>query len=169
MKVTNDTLFATFQPIIKCLKSGEVEKIKQAAPVAVIGAGGYYDLTIAQWNAITAHNDLSCISEKMTDPLRCSVYEYYCAMGLADFIKSYCDALKNLTLSPDAKEQAAQRQCKQMTPTEGLLIFARKYFGLHSFRDAEQVTLGELLLAKKDAYNEAAFQKAYSKQMSVKK
>lgn len=161
-------LWMSFQPMLKCLDDEQIEKVRAAAPEAVLGAGGFYSLTIAQWNRLTTHKDLSVISDKMLDPLKCNVFEYYTLEELPKFIDKYIKQLERFTLKPDAAEEAAQQVCFKVSPTEGLLLFAREYFGLHSFADAEKVTLGELLLAKKDTYNKQAFQKAYSKQLNNK-
>lgn len=152
----------------RLLKDGEEERLQQAAPVAVIGAGGYYSLTIAQWHGITKQ-DLSVISDRLTDKTRCTVYDYYTIKGLSAFVDSYIKQLERFAVKPDAAETAAQRACYDVTATEGMLIFAREYFGLQSFAAAEQVTLGDFLLAKKDTYNKTMFQKAYTAQLNKRK
>jgi hypothetical protein len=46
---------------------------------------------------------------------------------------------------------------------EGMLVFVRAYFGLKSFGEAENVTIGDYLLAKKDEYNSTIFQRNMAK------
>lgn len=55
-----------------------------------------------------------------------------------------------------------------MTMAEGLLVFARRYFGCRSFSEAERLTLGEWLMAKKDDYNRIAAEQAAVKKYGKK-
>ena len=167
MKVQNDTLWLVFSPCIPYLQPGEMDKIIEAAPHAVIGAGGYYDLTIAQLAAIVNHNDTTCIVNKADEEL--TVYEYCTIKGLKEWFEKFVKQIKTLTIPATDQEQRASRACLEVSFVESLLLFARQYFGLHSFREAEQVTLGDVILAKKDAYNKEVFQKAYSEIMYKKK
>ena len=108
MKITSETLWLSFEPMLKCLNEEQIDKIKKAAPEAVLGAGGFYSLTIHQWNRLTTHNDLSVISDNLFEPLKCNVFEYYTLEMLPQFIDDYCKQLERFTLKPDANEQAAQ-------------------------------------------------------------
>lgn len=167
MKVTNDTLWLAFAPCVEYLKQGELDKITKAAPNAVIGNGGYYVLTIAQLAAIINHNDVSVIVDKDEDDY--TVYEYYTIQGLRNWFELFVKQVEKLTIPTTAQEREASQACHEVTFIESLLLFAREYFSLHSFREAEEMTLADVLLAKKDAYNKAAFQKAYSHIMSKRK
>ena len=51
-----------------------------------------------------------------------------------------------------------------MTFSESLLIFAQNFFGLKSFKEAEKITLGEIIIAKKADYNKSVFQRNQIKQ-----
>ena len=51
---------------------------------------------------------------------------------------------------------------------ESLLLFSREYFQLHSFKEASNINLADLLIAKKDAYNKAAFERAYTANITKK-
>lgn len=169
MKIDNSTLWQTFCLIEPHIKADDLQQVKDNAPAAVIGKGGYYALTIAQWHAITAGRIEDVFGEKIKDPLQLTAYEYYTITGLKAFAENYVKQLERFSVKSDTNEQAAQAVCFKVTMTEGLLIFAREYFGLHSFAEAEQITLADLLLAKKDTYNKTMFQKAYTAQMQRKK
>lgn len=163
MQVTSETKFAAFQPFVKYLKKGELDKIRKQAPFAVIGRDGYLSLTIADFNAIAMHGDLSRFTNGKTD-FDITVYDYYTIEGLHDFFEGFAKDLEKFAMKPDAKEQKAQNACYKVGVVESMLIFVRDYFGLRSFAEAERVTLADLLIARKDAYNKAAFEKAYQAQ-----
>jgi hypothetical protein len=168
MQITSDTLYIAFQPFEKFLKKGEIEKIKKQAPFAVIGKDGYMSLTIADFNAIALHGDLSRFLDGRAENTL-TVFEYYTLAGLKDFFEGYAKSLEKLAVKPTAKESAAQAACLKVGIVEGMLIFARDYFGLQSFAAAEKVTLAELLMARKDAYNKAIFERALTAQYQKNK
>ena len=51
---------------------------------------------------------------------------------------------------------------------EAILVFVRDYFGLHSFKDAERITMGEILIAKRATYNREKFQRKLAKIQTAK-
>ena len=73
-------------------------------------------------------------------------------------VMTYDDNIRALAL----KELAASKNCYPTEFAESMLIFSRSYFGLHSFKEATHITLGDFILAKKDSYNSTVFQKTYS-------
>ena len=72
-----------------------------------------------------------------------------------DFVTTFADVCKRLTLEPTPEQKAAAAGCLPMEWQEGILIFARSYFGLPSFSAAENLKLCDFVLAKKDDYNTA--------------
>lgn len=168
MVVNSDTLWIAFAPFEKYLQAGERERLQKAAPLAVIGSDGYLSLTIADFNRVAMHGDWrSLVSSK--EEYEMTVFEFYTIAGLKDFFEGYARDLERFTMKPDTKEKKAQSACYKVGAVESMLVFAREYFGLHSFHEAERVTLADLLVARKDAYNKAAFQKAYQAQFNSKK
>lgn len=72
-----------------------------------------------------------------------------------DFVTTFADVCKRLTLEPSTEQKQAAQGCLPMEWQEGILIFARSYFGLPSFSEAENLKLCDFVLAKKDDYNTA--------------
>lgn len=82
---------------------------------------------------------------------------------VAEFVKDFCEKYEGLTHKPTLEEKKAGEACLDTTYRENILVFTRSYFGLPSFVKAYEITTGEILIAKKDSYNEIAFKKAYNK------
>ena len=60
-------------------------------------------------------------------------------------------------------EIRAQKTCLKVSVAEGILLFVREYFSLHSFGEAENLPLSDYLIAKKDNYNKVMAQREYAK------
>jgi hypothetical protein len=82
---------------------------------------------------------------------------------IGEFAKEFCEKYEVLTHKPTAEERKAGEACLETNFRENILVFTRNYFGLHSFIKAYEITTGEILIAKKDNYNEVAFRRAMSK------
>lgn len=162
MVITAQTRWDELQLVIGELADGELERLKEIAPRAVIGGDGYYGITIGQLAAIVEHDDARPIVGDMSEP---TAFEMLTLQGLSAFVQSYIDRLAALTVPASAEEKEAAAKCMQVGMIEGLLSFARDWFRLQMYKDAESVTLGELLMAKKEAYNRGLFQRAYSSAM----
>lgn len=81
------------------------------------------------------------------------VKDYYSAKNaLCVFLENFSKMLDDYA----GKQTAEQRQAAMGLPgwndNEGLLVFALNYFSLHSFSEAEKITLADVYLAKKDVY-----------------
>lgn len=87
-----------------------------------------------------------------------TIAQYIWAMGFVDYGGQFAKLLSRLVPPMSADERAAQSACVQVSMEEGLLVFLRDYFGLPSFTAAEDLTVNELVMAKRDAYNRAAYQ-----------
>lgn len=82
---------------------------------------------------------------------------------IGDFTKDFCEKYEALTHKPTAEEKKAGEACLETSFRENIIVFTRSYFGLPSFVKAYEITLGEILIAKKDKYNEVAFRQAYNR------
>lgn len=159
MVVTNTTKWAELAILWDSLADGERERLKEVAPTAVIGRDGYYTLTIAQFAQLSERGDLSAIVDAGKE---LTAFEYLTLEGLPEFVERYTTQLLAFVVPMSAEEKRAANACPKVGVIEGLLMFARDWFHLNYYRDAEQVTLAELLLAKKEAYSRAMFQRAYN-------
>lgn len=88
----------------------------------------------------------------------CTVYQYIWAMGFVEYGKAFAKLLGRLVPPMTPDERAAQSACVQVSMEEGILVFLRGYFGLPSFSAAEDLTVNELVMAKRDTYNRAVYE-----------
>ena len=157
MNITQSTLYVDFA-------LEEEEFIDEDTEKSIIEAskevyGDYYELTIE--NLIDYTREGTDSYDELMDP-KITVFRVYWFKGLAEFLKTYLNLLKNFVVKETPKESMASKACYTVEFGESLLVFAREYFGLHSFKEAANITLSDLLIAKKDAYNKAVFEKAYT-------
>lgn len=156
MNISKETLYYDFVEEEEFIDKETVQSIIEASKEVY---GDYYDLTIENLidfteEGTTAYDEL--MDEKIT------VFRVYWFKGLSEFLKTYLNLLKNFVVKESPKESMASKACYPVEFGESLLIFAREYFNLHSFKEASQITLSDLLIAKKDAYNKAIFEKTYT-------
>lgn len=156
MVVNRNTTRSTYLALEPLMTAEQRETIRKQAIESVIGADGVLGLTIAELNEVGMHGDLSRFCPHLNDTL-CTAYEYLAFIELSEGLERFIKQLETLTPKQNAKEKAAQAACMKTSTIEGLLIFARDFFGLKSFAEAEKVTLAELLIAKKQAYNIRVF------------
>lgn len=117
--------------------------------LAVILDGSIPESILALWS----DEDITCVEFFR----RSSSFE--------QFIVQFCDIMDELTPKPTLEEKKASNGLPQFRKHEGFLVFAREYFGLKNFTEAENITLGDMYLAKKDAKIKIMFQRNISNQM----
>lgn len=126
--------------------------------IALRSYGHFTDLTVGQWMQCS-QGDYTCIFGELSG----SWLQVYWLRYFVDEAKRFPETLENLSPKMDANEQRACEVLMQSTLVESLLVFARNYFQLPSFRAVEQLTIGEILIAKKASYNEIMYNKRVSK------
>lgn len=152
MIINSETKYADFVGVEKYITPAEKENIKAAAEAHFVRME---DLTFGQyWNACNGHQE--AIIGDYTAP---TIFQVYWLQRLREFTDELARLLKNLTPPRTAAEMQAGESLQKCTFSESVLIFLRSYFGLSSFKEAESLTIGELLIAKKDAYNTAIYQR----------
>lgn len=114
-----------------------------------------YTLTLADFFACVK-GDFSCVVTDVDQPTTADVLW---VENFVTFIEEFAAVLKRLSIPQTAEQKQAQKNCLPVDWQEGMLVFARKYFGLHNFADAEKITIGDFLIAKKDDYNTAIFER----------
>lgn len=152
MTVTEATKYAEFEPSEKYLQDDAVDDLKKAAERAYVGM---YELTFGQFLRISG-GDFSEVLGDMSEP---TVLQVYWAKRFRDFQKEFGDALKATQVQPTAEQTRASAGLPKQTFAESMLTFGRAYFGLHSFREAENLTLGDLIIARRDSYINALYER----------
>lgn len=150
MQITIDTRYSDFYRYEPYLSEESKEALKKAALDAY---GQYTDLTIERFSHLTSLDRDEVAKEYDT------VFKVYWLIGFKDFVEEFSKTLTNLTLKPTPMEASASSVCYPSTMIESMLVFSRSYFGLKSFAEAGQVTLGDYLIARKDDYNSKAFER----------
>lgn len=121
--------------------------------------GEYYDMTLDRLLSLL---EPDCEEyERLNDPL-ITVFEVYWFLGFKEFFDSFLKLLQNFSIKESPDELAASRNCYPVEFSESVLIFTRSYFNSPSFKEAAKITIGEFLMAKKDAYNKAVFERTYA-------
>lgn len=160
MRITERTLYATIQPIEKYFADSMNDKIMRAAEGKF---GCMYDLEFATFWAC-AGGDFSNLGD-MRNP---TVLQVYWVKRFNNFVEEFTQALKVLTLSPTADESRAGQGLLKVTWGEGILVFLQQWFGLKSYKEAEKITIGELLIAKRAQYNQDLFRRSLAQIQNAK-
>ena len=159
MRITERTLYATIAPIEKYLSTETVKEIERAAENKY---GAMYDLEFATFWACSG-GDFSHLGD-MKNP---TVLQKYWVDRFGKFVDEFSKALKGLSLNPTDEERKASEGLLEVTWGESILVFLQQWFGLKSYKEAEKITIGELLIAKRAQYNQDLFRRKLSKiQMS---
>jgi hypothetical protein len=118
-----------------------------------------YTLTLAEFFAC-CEGDFSCV---LKDQNNITTGEGLWLETFRDFVADFCKILERLVIPQTPEQKQASANCLSVEWQEGMLVFVRAYFGLKSFAEAENVTIGDYLLAKKDDYNANIFQRNMAK------
>lgn len=151
MQITKDTKYAQFVDAERFITEATKQELKEAAQKAF---GEYWALTVAQFVAI-AGGDVSMLGD-VESP---TVLQVYWLLGFKDFVQDFSRIMQGLQVPKDAQEMTAEEVTKKTTMAESMVVFLRSYFGLQSFEDAERKTLTDYVVARRDIYNQVAYNK----------
>lgn len=156
MLITETTKYSEFQPLEKYLKADGFAQIKRAAEEQY---GNMYDLTFAEFHAC-ANGDFGGILGDLSNP---TVLQVYWIKRLEEFTEEFANTLKRLEIKQTADEQRAAQGLLKTDWAEGILIFLQSFFSLKSFKEAEKITMGEIIIAKRSQYNGEVFRRNMTK------
>ena len=159
MKVTNKTKYKDF---VQCEPFLTKESVAELKVVAEKSIRFCHTLTLEEFFGIL-DGDLSVLGD-LQEP---SVFQVYWAKRFKDFCEEFSKSCEALTIE-DPEMAGTDSGCVQITPQENTLLFVRSYFGLRSFDEAGKITIGEYILARKDAYNKWLVRKNYEKKQLSK-
>lgn len=154
MIVTSKTKYADFKDMEKYIDDEGIANLKKAAEMEYVNM---YDLTFAQF--LQACEDASTIIGNDDDE---TVLQVYWKKRFEEFQTEFADRIKSTNVPPTKEQAMASRDLPKQTFAEGILVFCLQYFHLHNFREAEQLTLGDIIIARKDAYNTTMMQRRIS-------
>ena len=156
MRITDSTLYVTLKPHEKYLTDKGKKAITDAAEARY---GAMYDLTFAQFYAV-ASGDYKEVIGEANNP---TVLQVYWLNRFEEFVTEFANELKRYTPPQTAAEAKASNGLLKTDFGENMLVFLQSYFGLKSFKEAEQITTGEILIAKRAEYNRVIFQRNLQK------
>ena len=159
MKITSKTKYADFEPYEPFLTGESVAELKAAAERSIRFC---HTLTLDEFWGLLA-GDYSLLGD-LSSP---SVYQVYWAKRFKDFVEEFTQSCNALSMK-DPENDGMDAGCVKIEPQENMLIFVREYFGLHSFVEAGERTIGEYILARKDAFNKWRTRKNIEKKQLAK-
>lgn len=152
MQVTCITKYSEFEDKEKYLTEKSVQDLKTQAEEIF---GKVYGLDFDTFRECYDGN-FEAVLGSMSEP---TVLQVYWIKRFRDVSEEFAKAVKTMTLPQTADELAASKGLISMTWDESILVFCQQFFGLHSYKEAGKLTLGEILIAKKAAYNREKFQR----------
>ena len=160
MRITENTKYIEILAIEKYFSKKTVEELKNAAEKQF---GSMYDLEFATFYAC-ANGDFSHLGG-LDDP---TALQVYWIKRFGDFSEEFAKTLSTLQVKPSEDEKRASEGLLRVTWGESMLVFIQRYFGLKSFKEAEKITIGELLIAKRAAYNAETYRRKLSQIQTAK-
>lgn len=152
MRITDKTKYRDFLPAEPFLKSEGIESIKKAAEARY---GAIIDLEFGSfYNCVNGD-----YTEILGDAKSPTVLQVYWARRFKEFTEEFARMLKKLEIKQTADEKRAATGLLKTDWGEGMLVFLQQFFGLRSFREAEKITIGEILIAKRTVYNREMYQR----------
>lgn len=162
MRITNKTPYnAEFEQVEQYLTEQSANMLKSEAEKLY---GSMYDLQFARFFECM-NGDFSGVLGDLRKP---TVLQVYWCKRFVEFAEQFAETLKQLQIKPTAEEQRASQGLLQVSWSEGLLVFMQQFFGLKGYKQAERITIGELLIAKRAAFNQAKYDRALARLQAQK-
>ena len=150
IKVDTHTRYEDFRKWEPILADGMAEALEKAAVRAVYGDDGFWAMPLGEMFAVMAGD-----TRPLTGDTPETVFSVYRMKAFARFVDDLIGKLKALTLPPTPDGVTASQGCLDYAFDESVYVFCRSYFGLHGFEAVESLKVADLIMAKKDAYNQA--------------
>lgn len=151
-----DWPFAAISEMVEYITEDSKRELMKRADEVI---GNPWELTIGQFFDLT-NGDASCKGINVDDPASITIMQYYWLERFRAFVDELSSALRSLSIPPTPEAMQAAKVCVQVSFEESILVFCREYFGLKSFDEVYSITLADLLIAKRDTYNRAAYERA---------
>ena len=146
------TILAVFPEMLTELK----EKIKENLPLETFD---YFSMTIREFLELQESKMPSKI-EKMLKNKKLTVFEY---VKIINTFESGSEQLTKIieatTVEQTKDEKNASAGLLNLSPEESILDFLRDYFNLHNYEEAQNLTLYEFVIARKNYFNRITFEK----------
>lgn len=150
MRIDANTKYDDFRMWEPYLVEGQAEAIEKAAVRNRFGADGFWAMTLGDLFETLSGNTKRLTWGVSPD----SVFAVYLVNAFTAFVEDFIGKLKALTLPPTPEAMRASQGCLNCTFDESVYVFCRAYFGLEGFEAVERLKVADLLMAKKDTYNQ---------------
>lgn len=151
MKIDFSKPYSKYADVLRYIteesRNALLERAEQMQPM--------YEMTLADFFAC-CNGDFSKVVADMDNPTTGEVLWIEC---FKQFLEDFSKIAQRFVIPQTAEQKQASANCLPVEWQEGMLVFVRKYFGLKSFADAENITIADWILAKKDEYNAAIFER----------
>lgn len=155
MRISEDTLYEEYAAVLPYISEQDKKRVAEAAQQKY---GNYYALNFDTFFGLLG-GDYSIIGNNPKG----TAFQVLWMQGFAQFVETLSKTLEKLTIKPSAKQMRAQEGTYAFDFKSNVLLFLRSYFGLHSFKEAGRLTIGEYLTARQDAYNTQLIQRNYER------
>lgn len=150
-------------PFESSLAKGEAEKLMDAAARDLYGEGGFAVMPLRDLFAIF-DGDVACLLQHDGT----TAFDVYRVKGCRVYLERLITNLEALTLQPTADELKWQAGTVKVDFEPAIRIFCRDFFGLHNFKDVDDLTVTDILIAKQAAYNHAVVERNIANGMKTK-
>lgn len=154
MKINPEDNFLPYMTIVQTVDDESKARLEEDANAHY---GNPWELSIRDFFAL-AENDFSYIGLDSAALHKASVRQFVWLKEFHDICAQIVLILKRLQVPESADSKRASAQCLKVTSKESAIVFARRYFGLHSFTEAENITIADFIVARKDEYNRSMYQ-----------
>lgn len=118
--------------------------------------GSPWSLALKDFFALS-DGDLTYIDLDKEDTATATIRQYMWMCSFRECVEQVTNVLQSLQVPQTPEAQRASQKCLKMGFKESTLVFVRRYFGLHNFTEAENISVSDFIVAKKDEYNSALF------------
>lgn len=164
MRIDANTKYVDFFGYENALTDDALKALRQGAQMAY---KSYYSLTIREMFACM-HGDFSLVGLEIGKEEELTAFAGVWITGFKDWIEEFIKTLKGLQPPQTLENQQAAAKCIKVEFEESVLVFCREYFNLQSFDAVYDLSVSDFLIAKKDAYNKAIFERTLSQLMTKK-
>lgn len=154
MKIDINSRYSEVADLYRVLTDESKEAIKAEA---VKLYGEYWDMTIGDYFALD-RGDCSKVALNGEPTL----VQYVWLEGLTAFTQEFAKALKSVQIPKTMQrkfEDQARNVCIKVDVRESILDFTQRSFYLHSYREAENITLAEYMIKRRAEFNSIMMQR----------
>ena len=148
LKIDRHTEMSDFAPFVAIISDDDKKRIRDAAVRDKFGEAGFYAMSIGDFTTVIGGDVRPLLQSGGR-----TVYDNERLEAFREWVDTFADTLKRLTLAPTAESIRLNAGTIPSTFVESVYLFCRSYFGLHSFEDCDTLKVSEFVLAKQDDFN----------------